>query len=116
MDGPNGSVGHAELKFGDSVIMMADEFPDMGAKAPESFGGSPVGFMIYVNDCDAIFARAVEAGAKVERPLQDQFYGDRSGTVVDPFGHKWTIATHVEDIPPEEMGRRHEEWSAKQKK
>ena len=106
MDTPNGKLGHAELQVGDSRIMLADEFPEMGAKGPRSFGGSPVNLLLYVNDCDAVFARAVAAGATVKRPLKDQFYGDRSGTVEDPFGHSWTIATHKEDVPPAEMQRR----------
>jgi PhnB protein len=104
--GPGGKVGHAELQFGDSRIMLADEHPEMGAKAPGSFGGTPVGLMLYVADVDARFNRAVAAGATVNKPLADQFYGDRSGTVTDPFGHQWTIATHTEDVSPEEMDRR----------
>jgi PhnB protein len=116
MPGPDGAIGHAEVRIGNSNVMLADEFPDMGAKSPQSFGGSPVGLMLYVDDCDAVFARAVAAGAKVERDVQDQFYGDRSGSLVDPFGHKWTIGTHVEDLTPEEMKRRSDEWAAKQKK
>lgn len=116
MAGPNGVVGHAEIQIGDSIVMLADEFPDIGAKSPDTLGGAAVGFCLYVKDCDAVYARALEAGAKTDRPLQDQFYGDRSGTVIDPFGHKWTISTHVEDIPPEEMDRRHQEWVANQKK
>ena len=108
MDTPNGKLGHAELQVGDSRIMLADEFPEMGAKGPKTFGGSPVNLLLYVNDCDAVFARAVAAGATVKRPLKDQFYGDRSGTVEDPFGHSWTIATHTEDVPPDEMKRRAE--------
>ena len=116
MDGPGGTIAHAEIKMGDSVLMLADEHPDMGARGPLSIGGTPVGLMIYVTDCDAVFARATKAGATIERPLADQFYGDRSGSIVDPFGHKWTIATHVEDLSPEEIGQRHDEWVAKQKK
>ena len=104
--GPGGKVGHAEIQIGDSRIMLADEHPEMGAKAPGSFGGSPVGLMLYVEDVDARFNRAVAAGAKVHRPLADQFYGDRSGTVTDPFGHQWTIGTHKEDVSPEELDRR----------
>jgi PhnB protein len=104
--GPGGKVGHAELQIGDSRIMLADEHPEMGAKAPGSFGGSPVGLMLYVEDVDARFNRAVAAGAKVTKPLADQFYGDRSGTLTDPFGHQWTIATHKEDVSPEEIDRR----------
>lgn len=116
MPGPDGVIGHAEIKIGDSVVMLADEFPDMGARSPQSMGGSPVGLMLYVKDCDALVARAAAQGATVERAVQDQFYGDRSGSIVDPFGHKWTIATHVEDLTPEEMSQRSDEWMAKQKK
>jgi PhnB protein len=101
-----GQIGHAEIKIGDSMIMLADEFPQMGARSPQSIGGTPVGMCLYVENADKLFNQAVAAGAKVERPLQDQFYGDRSGTVIDPFGHKWTIATHIEDVPPDEMQRR----------
>lgn len=106
MADPSGKVGHAELQIGSSRIMLADEFPEMGAKGPKTIGGSPVGLCLYLDDCDAVFARAVAAGAEIERPLKDQFYGDRSGTVRDPFGHQWTIATHIEDVTPEEMERR----------
>ena len=106
MDAPGGRVGHAELQVGDSRIMLADEFPEMGAKGPKSVGGTPVHLLLYVNDCDAVFARAVGAGATAKKPLADQFYGDRSGTVEDPFGHSWTIATHKEDVAPDEMERR----------
>ncbi len=116
MPGPNGQVMHAELRIGDSVVMLADEFPEMGARSPQSLGGTPIGMMVYVEHCDSVFGRAVEAGAKVERPLQDQFYGDRSGTIVDPFGHKWTIGTHIEDLTPEEMERRSKEFMAQQQK
>jgi PhnB protein len=104
--GPDGRIGHAEVKIGDSRIMLADEFPEMGVKSASSIGGTPVGLCIYVPNVDAVFAQAVEAGGKVERPLQDQIYGDRSGTLVDPFGHKWTIATHIEDVPPQELEKR----------
>ena len=103
---PGGKVGHAEVKIGDSHIMLADEFPDMGHKSPQSLGGTPVSIMLYVNDADACAAQAVSAGAKLTKPVQDQFYGDRSGTVEDPFGHVWHIATHMEDVPPDEMKRR----------
>ena len=106
MPTPAGKVGHAEIQIGDSRVMLADEFPEMGAKGPVSIGGSPVHLLLYVNDCDAMFRRAVEAGGKVKRPLKDQFYGDRSGSIEDPFGHDWTIATHKEDLSPEEMNRR----------
>jgi PhnB protein len=104
----DGSVGHAEIKIGDSIIMLADENPGMGYRGPRSLGGAAVSTMLYVEDVDDRFSRAVAAGAKVQRPLENQFYGDRSGTVEDPFGHVWTIATHVEDIPPEEMSKRAE--------
>ena len=104
MDGPNGTVAHAELKIGDSPIMLADENPQMGYGAPE--GRTPVGLMIYVEDVDKIAAQAIAAGIKTERPVEDQVYGDRSGNFVDPFGHRWTIATHKEDVSQEEMGRR----------
>ena len=106
MPGPDGRIGHAEIKIGDSPIMLADEHPEMDALSPKSIGGTPVGIMIYVANADAIFNAAVAAGAKVLKPLQDQFYGDRNGTIEDPFGHKWTIATHIEDLTPEEIGRR----------
>ena len=107
MRGPGGQgVMHAEIKIGDSPVMLADEFPEMDARGPQALGGTPVGLCIYVENVDALFDRAVTAGAKVLRPVVDQFYGDRSGTVADPFGHKWTIATHKEDVPPEEMQRR----------
>jgi PhnB protein len=108
MDGPDGRVGHAELLIGDSHIMLADEHPEMNIRGPQSLGGSGVGILVYVPDVDRVFQQAVDAGAKVDREVKDQFYGDRSGNIVDPFGHKWTIATHVEDILPEEMKRRAE--------
>lgn len=106
MGGPDGRIGHAEVKIGDCPIMLADEHPEMNALSPKSIGGSPVGLMIYTDDCDAMYHRAVEAGATIVRPLMDQFYGDRNGQVDDPFGHRWTIATHKEDVSPEEMDRR----------
>ena len=107
---PDGKVGHAELKIGDSILMLADEMdhPDAIAKSPRSLGGVTSGLCIYVVDCDTMFNRAVEAGGKVRRPLTNQFYGDRSGTLVDPFGHKWTVATHIEDVSREELVRRTE--------
>jgi PhnB protein len=114
MPGPDGRIGHAELRVGDSVIMLADEFPDMGAKGPSAYGGSPVSISVYVEDVDATFDRATGAGATVVRPLENQFYGDRSATFDDPFGHRWTIATHVEDVSPEEMGRRAAEMGQNQ--
>lgn len=106
MADPSGRIGHAEIKIGDSPIMMADEFPDMGVRGPKTLGGVSSSICLYVTDVDARFAQAVAAGAKVLRPLQDQFYGDRSGTVEDPFGHTWTIATHKEDVAPAEMDKR----------
>jgi PhnB protein len=107
-------VGHAEIRIGDSVVMLSDEWPDMGMLGPKSRGGTAVSLVIYVEGVDEVFKRAVNAGATEERPVQNQFYGDRSGTLVDPFGHRWTVATHVEDVSPEEMGRRMEEWSKNQ--
>ena len=106
MDGQNGTVGHAEIKIADSTIMLADESPQMGALSPQTIGGSAVSLLLYVTDVDTVFARAVKEGATVERPVADQFYGDRMGGVKDPFGHVWFIATHVEDVSPEEMKRR----------
>jgi len=109
----DGRIGHAEIKIGDSPIMLADEFPEMGARSPEALGGSPVSVLLYVQDVDAVFNQAVAAGAKVTRPVKDQFYGDRSGGVTDPFGHQWHIATHKEDVTPEEMKRRQEAFFKK---
>jgi PhnB protein len=105
-EGPDGKVVHAELQIGDSRIMLADEHPERGFRSPQSIGGSGTGIMLYVDDVDDVFRQAVEAGAKTHEELKDQFYGDRSGTVIDPFGHWWTVATHVEDVSPEEMQRR----------
>jgi PhnB protein len=106
MDGPDGRIGHAELQIGESVIFVADEFPEMEFVGPKKIGGSPVTVMVYVEDVDATFDRAMKAGAKVTRPVEDQFYGDRVGQFEDPFGHRWSVATHVEDVPPEEMAKR----------
>ncbi|MBW8883438.1 MAG: VOC family protein, partial [Planctomycetia bacterium] len=103
---PDGRIGHAEVEIGNSVVMLADEFPQMGVKSPVTIGGTPVGICLYVTDVDAVFKQAIAAGGKEEKPLQNQFYGDRSGTLIDPFGHKWTVATHIEDVPPEEINRR----------
>jgi PhnB protein len=104
MEDPNtGKVGHAELKIGDSYIMLADEYPDMGYRSPKTLGGAGISLLLYVKDVDAVVKQAVGAGAKLERPVQDQFYGDRTGTIQDPFGHVWSIATHIEDVSPEEM-------------
>lgn len=106
MPGPGGKIGHAEIKIGDSPIMLADEVQGMGFRSPESLGGSPIGILLYVEDVDAVFSEAVAAGAKVQRPVADQFYGDRTGGVTDPFGHVWYIATHKEDVSSEEMKKR----------
>jgi PhnB protein len=106
MNGPDGKVGHAELSIGDSVIFLADEYPDMGFVGPSKVGGTPVSLSVYVEDVDATFDRAVKAGAKVLRPVENQFYGDRLGQFEDPFGHRWSVATHVEDVPEDEMARR----------
>ncbi len=106
MSQPDGRIGHAEIKIGDSPIMLADEFPEMGARSPQSLGGSPVSILLYVEDVDAFAKQAVAAGTKVVRPVKDQFYGDRSGSFEDPFGHQWHIATHVEDVALEEMYKR----------
>ena len=106
LDQPDGRIGHAELRIGDSVIMLADEAPARGYRGPAATGGTPVSLLLYVEDVDAVFARAIAAGATERRPVENQFYGDRSGTLADPFGHVWTLATHVEDVHPEEMERR----------
>jgi PhnB protein len=106
MDAPGGKVGHAELKIGDSIIMLADECEETGQRNPQSLGGTPVSLMLYVEDVDTVVGRAVSAGAKLVRPVKDQFYGDRTGGVEDPFGHSWYVATHVEDVTPEELQRR----------
>lgn len=103
---PGDKVGHAELEIGGSLIMLADEFPDMDARGPKAVGGTPVTLHVYVDDVDAVFDRAVQAGAKALRPVEDQFYGDRLGEFEDPFGHRWSFATHVEDVPPDEMEKR----------
>jgi PhnB protein len=101
-----GKVGHAEIRIGDSVVMLSDEWPDMGKLSPKSRGGATAGLMIYLEDVDAAYARALATGATEERPVENQFYGDRSGSVKDPFGVTWMLSTHVEDVPEEEMGRR----------
>lgn len=115
MDQPDGKVGHAEFRIGNSILMLADEFPEMGFLSPQTLGGSPVGIHFYVEDVDSVFNRAVAAGATVARPLQNQFYGDRIGMLKDPFGHSWSFATHIEDVSPEEMTRRAEEMHKKKK-
>jgi PhnB protein len=104
--GPDGKVGHAEVQVGDSKIMLADEHPQMDAKGPAAYGGSPVSLHLYVADVDTVFNRAVAAGATVDRPVENKFYGDRAGSLTDPFGHTWTVSTHVEDVSEEEIHRR----------
>ena len=106
MPGPDGKIGHAELELGESLIMLADEFPEMGIRGPKAVGGTPVMISIYVEDADAVFDAAVAAGATSLRPVENQFYGDRIGQFEDPFGHRWSVATHVEDVPPDEMEKR----------
>ena len=106
MPGPDGKLGHAELEIGDSVVMLADEYLDMGVLGPKSVGGTPVSLHVYVDDVDAVFQAALDAGATSVRDLENQFYGDRTGQFEDPFGHRWSVATHVEDVSPEEMQRR----------
>ena len=108
MANPDGKVGHAEIRIGDSVIMLADDQPAATCHGPRSLGGSTVGLLIYLENVGTVFTRALDAGAKSLRPLANQFYGDRSGTLEDPFGHVWTVATHIEDVPPEELQRRAE--------
>ena len=103
---PDGRVGHAEISIGDSLILLADEFPAYGGKAPSTLGGSPVSIHLYVEDADTFFKQAVAAGARELKPLKDQFYGDRSGQLQDPFGHLWWVATHKEDVSPEELQKR----------
>jgi len=104
--GPDGKIGHAELELGESVIMLSDEYPDMDASGPRSVGGTPVTVSVYVDDVDATFAAAIAAGAKELRPVEDHFYGDRAGTIEDPFGHRWTVATNIEDVSAAEMQKR----------
>lgn len=106
LDMPGGKIAHAEIQIGDSRIMLADEFPEWDALSPKTIGGTPVSLMLYVPDCDAMTAQAVKAGAKLTMPCADQFYGDRCGKIEDPFGHKWSIATHKEELTPEEIGKR----------
>ena len=113
MEWGEGKIGHAEMQIGDSKFMLADEFPDWGIRSPLALGGNGSSLMIYVTDVDAAFQRAVDAGAKIARPLENKFYGDRAGTIEDPFGHQWTIATHIEDVSPAEMARRSDAESAK---
>jgi PhnB protein len=112
MPAPGGKIGHAEIKIGNSVVMLADAVAEMGHKSPKTLGGSPISLLLYVEDADGTVQRAVAAGAKLVRPVEDQFYGDRMGGVEDPFGHHWYVATHVEDVPEEEMKRRMKEQMA----
>ena len=106
MAGPDGKVGHAELKIGNSILMMASEFPEMGFRSPQTLGGSPIALMIYVEDVDAFAEKAVAAGATLDKPIENKFYGDRSGSLKDPFGYSWYVSTHVEDVSPEELEKR----------
>ena len=106
MDGPGGRIAHAEIEIGDSVIMLADENPQHGALSPATVGGTPVSIMLYVEDVDRVAETLTKAGAKTLRPVQDMFYGDRSGGFEDPFGHRWHVSTHIEDVSPEEIERR----------
>ncbi len=108
MPTPENKIGHAEIRIGDSVVMLADAVAEMGHKSPKALGGSPVSLMVYVEDVDATVAGAVKAGAKLTRPVENQFYGDRAGGITDPFGHDWHVATRVEEVAPEEMRRRME--------
>jgi PhnB protein len=106
MPTPDGKVAHAELQFGDSIIMLGEECPERGCKSPETLEGSSVGLAFYVEDADSVFDQAVSAGASVKEAVSDKFWGDRAGSLTDPFGHQWTLLTHVEDVSPEEMKRR----------
>lgn len=106
LDGPEGKVGHAEIEIGTSVIMMSDEFPEMNCRGPKSIGGSPVSIHLYVTDVDAVLRKAEAASARITRPAANQFYGDRLGSLEDPFGHVWHVASHVEDVPADEMEKR----------
>ena len=112
MSAPGDKVGHAEIEVGDSVIMLADEAPEMDAAGPGTVGGTPVSLHVYVEDADSVFASAIDAGAKELQPIEDKFYGDRSGSFEDPFGHHWHVASHVEDVPPDEMEQRMAEATA----
>jgi PhnB protein len=106
MPGPDGKIGHAELQIGESVVMLSDEAPEMDHRGPRAIGGSPVSIMVYVEDVDATFAKALSAGAKETQALENKFYGDRSGSFEDPWGHLWHVASHIEDVSPEEMDKR----------
>jgi PhnB protein len=115
LDGPNGRIGHCEIKIGDSVIMLADESPEVGAQSPTTVGGTPVSIMLYLSDVDAVVKKSVDAGATLTHAVEDKFYGDRAGGFTDPFGHKWYIATHIKDVSPEEMQAAAAAMAAKQK-
>ena len=106
MPAPDGKIAHAEIEIGDSIVMLSDPFPQSTVKAPTALGGTSVSIFLYVEDVDAVFQQAVDAGASVTMPLEDAFWGDRFGTLVDPYGHSWSLATHVEDVPPEQMEER----------
>jgi PhnB protein len=112
MEAPDGSIGHAELEIGDSIVMLSDPFPQATTRTPKELGGTTATVFLYVEDVDAVVKRAVDAGATVTMEVADQFWGDRFGAITDPFGHSWSIATHVEDVPPDEMARRAEEAMA----
>jgi len=113
MEGPNGKIGHAEIKIGDSMIMLADEMPGAGNRSPQSLGGTTAGVFLYVDNVDAVFNKAVAAGAQAEAQPADMFWGDRYGRLKDPFGHSWSVATHKEDVAPAEMAKRMKEATAK---
>ena len=113
MAGPGGKIGHAELKIGDSMLMLSDEIPGSGNRSPQSLGGSPVSIFLYVENVDSVFNEAVKAGAKGDMPPQDMFWGDRFGKLTDPFGHSWALATHIEDVAPEEMKKRSQTYMEK---
>jgi PhnB protein len=104
--GPEGTIGHAEVQIGDALVMLSDPFPGMSIRSPKDLGGTPVTISVYVEDVDSVFQAALEAGASEDRAVENQFYGDRTGQFTDPFGHRWSVATHVEDVPPDEMEKR----------
>ena len=105
---PDGRIGHAEIKIGNSMLMLGDEFPEQGFKSPTSFGGTPVSCMVYVKDCDAVLNKAAKSGGTITVPASDMFWGDRFGRFTDPFGHEWSVSTHLEDLTDEEIAKRHE--------
>ena len=115
MGEPGGKIGHAEIKIGEAVVMLADEFPEFGNLSPQSIGGTPVSLMVYVEDVDGFVNKAVATGAKILRPVENQFWGDRTSLLEDPFGHKWYFATHVEDVAPDEMKKRSDEFMKQMK-